>query len=421
MISKLLFLLIICNILIENNLQHFNKLKSKITNTLNHNLSEGSLMKKTILFLSVALSFMLVSSTFAQSSKYGWLAKESWSFGFGGSYIYNMTEQYNRGEDNFGGFLSIQKNLTEHVGLRLKGTFGLMSGTVNVGAAKVKVTSTNVGGNVDLVYYLSPCEPVSPYFFVGVPFLYSMFDNQQPPKDIKNNFDWGIGAGMGSEFRIGENWKLKAELGYMTYSNTMQFGVRGVQSNGILGTPMDANLLMDFGFLYYFGYGEKSNLCQMYEGVNANIDYGKIEEIIKKYATEPADVDYNRIEEIVKKHKSVAAMGEQNWVLIGVNFDFNKSSLRQESFPILYHAAEILLTHPDVSVEIQGHTDNVGSDSYNKKLSLARANSVKDFLVSKGVAASRITTVGMGESNPISDNKTNDGRMLNRRIEFKVK
>ncbi len=377
-------------------------------------------MKKTILFLSVVLSIMLMSSTFAQSPKYGWLAKNSWSLGFGGSYIYNITEAYNRGEENFGGYLSIQKNLSEHVGLRLKGSFGMMSGTVNVAAKKVEVKSTNVGGDVALVYYLSPCEPVSPYFFVGVPFLYSMFDNQQPANDIKDNFDWGIGAGMGAEWRIGENWKLKTELGYMTYSNTMQFGIRGVQSNGILGTPMDANLTMDFGFMYYFGYGEKSNLCQMYEGVNANIDYGKIEEIIKKYATEPAEVDYNRIEDIVKKHKSVS-MSEQNWVLIGCNFDFNKSTLKPESFPILYNSAEILLTHPDISVEIQGHTDNVGSDSYNQKLSLARANAVRDFLVSKGVAASRVTTVGMGEAKPISDNKTAEGRMLNRRIEFKVK
>ncbi len=417
MIFKLLFLLIIYNILIENNLQHFNKLKLEITNTFNHNLSEGKLMKKTILFLSVVLSIMFVSSTFAQSSKYGWLAKESWAFGFGGMYPYGMNQAYKYTETNYGGFISIQRNYSEHIGIRLKPQYFSLKGEVG----KTEVTANSVGGNLDLLYYLVPCEPLSPYLNIGFGFLYSMFDNQTPATLPTSNADWQMNLGFGAEYRLGENWKLSMEIDYHTVSNASQFGVKGVNAPGLLGTPKDAYMDFDLGFLYYFGYGDKSNLCQLYEGLNANIDYSKIEEIVKKYATEPADVDYNRIEEIVKKHKSVAAMGEQNWVLIGVNFDFNKSSLRQESFPILYHAAEILLTHPDVNVEIQGHTDNVGSDSYNQKLSLARANSVKDFLVSKGVAASRITTVGMGEGKPISDNKTTDGRMLNRRIEFKVK
>jgi OOP family OmpA-OmpF porin len=159
----------------------------------------------------------------------------------------------------------------------------------------------------------------------------------------------------------------------------------------------------------------------MYDGVNAQIDYDKIEEIVKRYAvTQPAEVDYDRIEDIVKKHKSNVSSLSNNWVLLGVNFDFNKSTLRPESLPILYNAAEILLNNPDIRVEIQGHTDNIGSESYNKKLSLERAQAVRNFLIAKGVAPNRMTAVGMGESNPIMDNSTPEGRQLNRRIEFKV-
>ena len=375
-------------------------------------------MKKTIMFLSLVLSIMFVSSTFAQSSKYGWLAKESWAFGFGGMYPYGMNQGYKYTESNYGGFISIQRNYSEHVGLRLKPQFFSLKGKVGT----TEVTANNIGGNLDLLYYFVPCEPLSPYINVGFGFLYSMFDNQTPVTLPTSNADWQMNVGFGAEYMIGGNWKLSMELDYHTVSNASQFGVQGVNAPGLLGTPKDAYMDFDLGFLYYFGYGEKSNLCQLYEGVNAIIDYAKIEDIVKKYAAESTDnIDYDRIEDIVKKYKSVAVAGEQNWVLIGVNFDFNKSSLKSESFPILYHAAEILLTHPDVNVEIQGHTDNVGSDNYNQKLSLERAVSVKNFLVSKGVSASRITTVGMGESKPISDNKTADGRMLNRRIEFKVK
>ena len=78
------------------------------------------------------------------------------------------------------------------------------------------------------------------------------------------------------------------------------------------------------------------------------------------------------------------------------------------------------MKNPDVKVEIQGHTDNIGSDRYNQKLSLQRAETVKNFLIAKGVAADRLTTVGYGKTKMIMDNKTEQGRGLNRRIELKI-
>ena len=74
-----------------------------------------------------------------------------------------------------------------------------------------------------------------------------------------------------------------------------------------------------------------------------------------------------------------------------------------------------------IKVEISGHTDNVSSAAFNKKLSSKRANAVKDFLVSKGIDTRRITTVGYGEERPLASNDDEiDGRELNRRVEFKV-
>ncbi|MFB3057537.1 MAG: OmpA family protein, partial [Ignavibacteriaceae bacterium] len=107
--------------------------------------------------------------------------------------------------------------------------------------------------------------------------------------------------------------------------------------------------------------------------------------------------------------------------LVGVNFDFNKATLRPESFPILNNAVEILLTHPGVSVDIVGHTDQVGSDKYNDKLSLQRAESVKKYLIAKGVYASRLSTVGKGKRELLFKENDPTSRLYNRRIEFRVK
>ena len=109
-------------------------------------------------------------------------------------------------------------------------------------------------------------------------------------------------------------------------------------------------------------------------------------------------------------------------VLNGVTFASGKADLTPESETVLEKAYSTLVAYPNMIVEIRGYTDNTGRASSNKRLSQRRANSVKDWLVSKGIDENRIKAVGLGEANPIADNKTKEGRRLNRRIEFvKVK
>jgi OmpA-OmpF porin, OOP family len=106
-------------------------------------------------------------------------------------------------------------------------------------------------------------------------------------------------------------------------------------------------------------------------------------------------------------------------ILRGVNFDFNKANIRPDAVPILREAATILKDNPTLNVAVEGHTDSVGSDAYNLKLSLRRANAVKQFLVKEGIAETRLTTRGLGESQPVASNDTDDGRAQNRRVELK--
>ena len=76
--------------------------------------------------------------------------------------------------------------------------------------------------------------------------------------------------------------------------------------------------------------------------------------------------------------------------------------------------------NPGLKVQIEGHTDSIGSKEYNQKLSDRRAQAVKEYMVNKGVSASRMTTKGMGESDPIADNHTEEGRAYNRRVEYEI-
>jgi len=106
-------------------------------------------------------------------------------------------------------------------------------------------------------------------------------------------------------------------------------------------------------------------------------------------------------------------------VLEGVNFETSSARLTSASLPVLDRVADRLKANADVRVEISGHTDSTGTAAVNNQLSKARADSVRDYLVSKGIAASRLETKGYGSSRPIADNGTAAGRATNRRTELK--
>jgi len=106
------------------------------------------------------------------------------------------------------------------------------------------------------------------------------------------------------------------------------------------------------------------------------------------------------------------------WVLDNVLFDFDKDTIKPEAFAQLDAICEILEKNPAMSVELQGHTDNIGSKKYNMDLSQRRANSVANYIVDKGIARNRLATTGFGFDKPVALNSTDYGRSLNRRVEI---
>jgi outer membrane protein OmpA-like peptidoglycan-associated protein len=115
-----------------------------------------------------------------------------------------------------------------------------------------------------------------------------------------------------------------------------------------------------------------------------------------------------------------APVTKRKLILRGVNFDFDKSNIRPDARPILDEAIRVLKAEPDIRVRIEGHTDSIGTEQYNLRLSQRRADAVRQYLINGGIAASRLEAVGKGESNPVASNDTADGRAQNRRAELIV-
>jgi outer membrane protein OmpA-like peptidoglycan-associated protein len=111
---------------------------------------------------------------------------------------------------------------------------------------------------------------------------------------------------------------------------------------------------------------------------------------------------------------------ERTIILDDVLFDFDRSNIKPEAGAILDRLVAFMNENKDKKATLSGHTDSIGTEAYNQKLSERRVNSVRDYVVKKGVDSGRISGQGFGESKPIADNRTKEGRAKNRRVEIKV-
>jgi len=126
------------------------------------------------------------------------------------------------------------------------------------------------------------------------------------------------------------------------------------------------------------------------------------------------------VEEVVEE-VVVAEPAEAVRVELDVKFDFDKAQVKPESYGDIKNLADFLTQYPQTTTVVEGHTDSVGGDAYNQTLSERRANAVRDVLVNQyGVGSDRVNAVGYGETRPVADNASADGRAVNRRVEAEV-
>ena len=112
------------------------------------------------------------------------------------------------------------------------------------------------------------------------------------------------------------------------------------------------------------------------------------------------------------------ALNREGHIALYINFDTGKSTIKPESKPIIAQIVQMLKANPKLNIGVEGHTDNVGNPKSNKTLSDERAKSVVAAIVAQGIDAKRLSAAGYGQDKPIADNKTEDGRAKNRRVEL---
>jgi len=158
--------------------------------------------------------------------------------------------------------------------------------------------------------------------------------------------------------------------------------------------------------LYSYTVGEHNSLLATYNVYSDVVEKGFTTAKVKTYilAELPTEV-------IAKINRDFAELAD-------ANFEFNDSEVSENSYPVLDRIVTIMVENPDLGMEIAAHTDNTGSFEFNMRLSNERAQSIVNYLVSKGIDKIRLVSKGYGESRPISSNSTEEGRMNNRRVEF---
>jgi len=158
--------------------------------------------------------------------------------------------------------------------------------------------------------------------------------------------------------------------------------------------------------LYSYTVGEHNSLLETYGVYGDVVEKGFTSARVKTYviAELPTEV-------IARINRDFAELAD-------ANFEFNQMEVSENSYPILDRVVRIMVENPDLAMEIAAHTDNIGSFEFNMELSQQRAESIVNYLVLKGVDKIRLVGKGYGESRPISTNSTEDGRMMNRRVEF---
>ncbi len=372
----------------------------------------------------------MVAATFAMNAQ---APINAWKISLGGTYPRLISGDIYPDDFNYGAFAAVERDFSEHTGLRLRGQFVSMTADNPAYVTVLKRVRTNLGSvNADLVYRLAPCEPVIPYMSMGVGGYYFMLDTKIPiEQKLKDgDFDLQFNLGFGAEWKIGVRTALITDFGYHTAATSRLDGLRGV-SGGFLGARNDAYMTFNIGLSFTVGQGERSHLNDAYAGITfpepEHVDYSRIESMIKEHAPIPEKVDYARIEEMVRANKPVIRQPER--VIIEkkasvafemINFASGSAKLDKEAVNSLNRAIAILSDNTELVVELQGHTDNVGSAAINKKLSDQRAAAVKQYLTNKGIVESRLKVVGLVSSDPVGDNATPEGRAMNRRVELQI-
>ncbi len=336
-------------------------------------------MKKSTLTLALAVALLSVSAAQASEFSGGWIgakvgnnraditgvpnvaaAKNANTYGFEAGYNWDM-----------GGFLLGVDGFAD---FNQKSTHAALPGpTLNLG-------SDVYGLDVKLGL---PSGNWLPYAKLG-------YGSARLTGGVIGGSGSGAHLGLGVEYKFAPHWSVAGE--YTTISDKFSNNTQKLNNNNLT-----------IGINYYF------DSPYVAPGVAA---VAAVVPVVAKQEAKPAPVV------VAPKESFKTIFSDKPVTIEGANFDTNSAKLKPTADKKLNEVVDFAAKYKDANLAVSGHTDSRGSEKLNQKLSVARAESVKAYLVKKGIAAARITTRGEASTRPVADNKTKAGRAQNRRVEI---
>lgn len=383
-------------------------------------------MKKLTLLLLLTIS----SVGFAQTTY-----ENGWGVGLVLTSPRMFADTYNENFD-FGGGLTLVRDLDEMNTIRLKVNYNRFTSVAGPTLLTNPPSTDAFGIGLDYLMTLNPYSKTLKVYG-GVGFSIIGYKVENPFNSGASQFRFGelsMNVSLGARHDFSKDIAATVEIGHHTLSTDKFDGIMG-PNGGIFGGVLDSYASVNLGLTWYFSRGPESKPAALPSGVE--IDYKKIEKMINDAKVTPPPptppVDYNKIEDMIKKYLKDAPKHEDKKpdekkpdvidheiTLHAVYFDLNSSEIKAEYQSILDKNAGQLLQNKAVKVEVIGHTDISGDPAKNQALSEKRAMNVKNYLVKKGVEASRMTTKAVAATMPAASNDDDEGKALNRRVDFKV-
>ena len=298
-----------------------------------------------------------------------------------------------RGSNNgWGGGMGFGKIIDEHFNVELKGFYQGLSGGNQTGNWDM------TGGTADVQYFISR-GALSPYTVFGLGAM-----------NTSHNGDSGIGfigeAGAGLTYEVSDNFLVRSDVRYRYNQN--------FNANLQPGTNEFHDMVVNLGFVIPFGEKPKAVVAE------APPAPAPTPVAVADCSTLDADNDgVNDCDDLCPTTLPGVKVSIKGCWIVDVKFDTDKYNIKPEYLANLDNAAQKIKEHPEKAIEVQGHTDNVGTFKYNQKLSERRALAVQKYLID-GSGRTDITAFGFSFSKPVDTNETAEGRANNRRVQLEV-
>lgn len=330
-------------------------------------------MKKSFLSLAVASAFVFASQVAQAEDMY----RGAWYVVPGATYM--NTDNDLEADNGRGGFLSLGKELSEHWDIQGRLGYNRADEDTGIPGAGGKYKQTTLG--LDALYMFSR-EKFRPFLLAGIGAARNDVDYSNAGLTNKSNTSWMANIGLGAQYLFNDTFGIQADVRHQWSRAEARNAARTVDADETIG-----NTLVNIGGIFRFGAPAP---------------------VVEEPTPEPAPAPVAAAEPAPEPAPAPAPapvckpVTETVTVSAEKLFGFDKANLREEGRKVLDETAAKIKANAEITaVVITGHTDRIGSDAYNQKLSERRAKQVADYLIAQGVDSAIITAEGKGKSEPV--------------------